>query len=55
MDDLHTLAVDVARHVLETESEDPAIREVARLLLEEARNFPEARPVGPQPEPGGAP
>lgn len=53
MDDLHTLAVDVARHVLESESEDPAIRELARLLLEEeARNYPEPRPV--EPESGGA-
>ncbi len=54
MDDLHTLAVDVARHVLESESEDPAIRELARLLLEEARNYPEPRPIGPKPESGGA-
>lgn len=54
MDDLHTLAVDIARHVLESESEDPAIRELARLLLEEARNYPEPRPVGPKPESGGA-
>lgn len=37
MDDLHTLAVDVAQRVLESESEDPDIRELARILLEEAR------------------
>ncbi len=52
MDDLHTLAVDVARRVLESDSEDPDIRELARLLLEEASAA--SRSLEPQPEPSGA-
>ncbi len=55
MDDLHTLAVDVARRVLESDSEDPDIRELARLLLEEARLLAGSRPLEPQPEPRVAP
>lgn len=37
MDDLHTLAMEVARVVLESEAEDPMIRELARALLAESR------------------
>lgn len=54
MDDLHTLAVDVARRVLESDSEEPDIRELARLLLEEARLAAASRSLEPQPERGGA-
>lgn len=52
MDDLHTLAVDVARRVLESDSEDPDIRELARLLLEEARIAAGSPTLDSQPGPG---
>ena len=53
MDDLHTLAVEAARRILESEAEDPDIRELARLLLEEARRYVKPRHSA-SPEPAGA-
>jgi hypothetical protein len=37
MDDLHALAVNVARRILEDKEEDPAAVALARALLEEAQ------------------
>lgn len=50
MDELHTLALDVAHRVVESGDEDPAIVAIARLLLEEA-----ARTAAPPPPPPPAP
>lgn len=49
MDELHTLALDVARQAVESADEDPAIVALARLLLEEAAKAPARPPFALRP------
>lgn len=49
MDDLHTLAVEVARRIMETGDAEGENLAVAKMLLDALANLPQ--PPNPDPEP----